>query len=342
MRIPAYLLRVFVSLLSLCHWLCNQSIQAQCEITIPNGYTLEISKANAEQSVLVHTVSQIRLVKISGGEYTIGTDQFADSMKVKVTLLPYWFGQSALSCVQVASILQQRFSTLPSEPSMDRVLRFGSLPILDGMDDAYDEYYNLFEVNRTRDPDFESIASKTLDAFENEYLKTLRKLGDAEFDLADFELAVELAAAIGCQLPTEAQWEVAAKQGTNNTPADSKKADSLFEWCSDFYSFDSFQMMAGSRDPAGPKYGKLTADQLKKGVESSTPPFRAAWLSRRLQVLRAVSDPERSFGSPASMLTGNSMHMRTGTTPRRGVRLAFVPDDSPKDKDTLKLKPRAE
>ncbi len=249
----------------LCVWLSHSPVFAQVaedrsETAIPEGYTLEAS-ADGRRSVLVHSKSKVRFVWIPGGQYTIGTDEYADSKRIQVSLQPYWIGESPLSCVQVASIMESLFASLNGELVPDRMLRYGKLPRLDGMDAVYGEYYGLFDSYLKQDPGFELAAKKTLGEFEKGYLTALRSLGDVEFDLADFELAEELGNTIECQLPTEAQWEAAVPRVSSKI-TEPQRRDMLYEWCSDFYSFDAFQVMAGACDPIGPRYGKLTPEQL--------------------------------------------------------------------------------
>lgn len=301
----------------------NQPIQAQGDIRIPDGFRLETPTADSGKMVLVHTASQVRLVRVPGGQYTIGTNEYVDSMRIQVSLQPFWFGESPLTYVQVAWMMEAIFASTQGDEPIDRVFRYGTLPRLDGMDAVYDDYYKLFDLYRTNQSEFETVACKKLEVFESEYLKALRTTGEADFDLADFQLATDFAELLGCKLPTEAQWEVATPPKVTDKPSDSDRTKMLYEWCSDFYSFESFRKMAESRDPKGPAFGSLTSEPLERATETSALPLRTAWMSRRLHVLRSVSDPERRFGLPVSRLTGNSMDAKTGDMPRRGVRLVL-------------------
>ncbi|WP_417385687.1 SUMF1/EgtB/PvdO family nonheme iron enzyme [Gimesia sp.] len=115
--------------------------------------------------------------------------------------------------------------------------------------------------------------------------------GPAPYDRASFDNAVTYAEWKGVDLPTEAQWEVAAQLAA----ADKLKVDQMvgkhWEYCSDYYAYDYFQRDDDFKDPAGPRKAKWSREQLEqeKKAEPASSFGLFNWLSRvsvKILVLR--------------------------------------------------------
>jgi len=97
-------------------------------------------------------------------------------------------------------------------------------------------------------------------------------------------------------LPTEAQWEVAAQLSMAGKLKVKNMLGDHLEWCSDFYSYYYFQRKHDFKDPTGPRISKLSEKQLDAEVPVSGLKIITRIISRRLGVLRGETVSARHYG----------------------------------------------
>jgi formylglycine-generating enzyme required for sulfatase activity len=157
-------------------------------------------------------------------------------------------------------------------------------------------------------------------------LKQFRsKEPEKTFHPASFSNASAIAEWRGVDLPTEAQWEVAAMQASKDKlPV--KEFLGPLQWCSDLYVHDYFEINDGKRNPR-PKRARLTPEQLKK----RTPPSGFPVLTRmivagRLRSVRGGGSLTRRRFSSAAM-SAKDYQRRAPVT----VRLVYNPRRAAKE-----------
>ncbi len=98
-------------------------------------------------------------------------------------------------------------------------------------------------------------------------------------------------------LPTEAQWEAAARLSQAGQLKVKNMLGDHLEWCSDRYAYDYFQRKHGFKDPTGPRRSKLSEKQIDAEVPVSGLKIVTRIFARRLGVLRGETVSTRHYGS---------------------------------------------
>ncbi|MBN68828.1 MAG: hypothetical protein CME32_06045 [Gimesia sp.] len=124
--------------------------------------------------------------------------------------------------------------------------------------------------------------------------------GQAPYDQASDDNAVTYAEWQGVDLPTEAQWEIAARLASANKLKVHHMVGNHWEYCSDFYAYDYYQRKNDFKDPTGPRKAKWSSDQLEREKKAELPSSLGLfnWLLRlsvRISVLRGGSLSGREY-----------------------------------------------
>lgn len=191
--------------------------------------------------------------------------------------------------------------------------------------DAYEEFFTV-TINRGKsedgkepilEEDLKSIRltsqqrqtiTKVKEALTTK-LKHLQK-GQAPYDRASYSNAASYAEWKGLDLPTEAQWEVAARLSA----AGKLKVDNMVgchrEYCSDSYAYDYFQRKRHFTDPTGPRRGKLSDEQLERETQVSSLKVITRIVALNTIVIRGESISKREYSLAHSSAPSNSKKSR--------------------------------
>jgi hypothetical protein len=128
----------------------------------------------------------------------------------------------------------------------------------------------------------------------DDWIALLKRDGASDFKPASFKHANLLAEKMGLRLPTESQWEVAARLCEANKLQVPNLFDGTREFCSDLYAHDYFHRQQVFENPTGPTRAKVTLQQFP-AADSSIGIFRALTV-RRFHVVRGGDVSTRAFG----------------------------------------------
>ena len=102
----------------------------------------------------------------------------------------------------------------------------------------------------------------------------------------------------GLNLPTEAQWEVAANLANAKRLNMDGMFDEVLEWCADYYVYSYYRRKKNFTDPTGPSRGGLNSKQSTR-LSGSSVLFSSA-RARRVRVVRGRDASARDFPLPGN------------------------------------------
>jgi len=272
---------------------------------------------------------------VPGGAYQIGSDQLKDSKEIEVELSSFYISETCVSVGQIAQFLIHELKHSMDEKNfaMDQELtemfkKIKQLPEPQQQDYLlyiqmcnYDLPLSLFwrdffkitpSLHKDFEKQFASIESDRIGDFKltpeqravfkkvlSSLISHLSKLqsNHTPYGEAYHLRASSYAEYCHADLPTEAQWEAAARLSQAGQLKVKNMLGDHLEWCSDRYAYDYFQRKHGFKDPTGPRRSKLSEKQIDAEVPVSGLKIVTRIFARRLGVLRGETVSTRHYGS---------------------------------------------
>lgn len=315
------------------HWVLLAAITL-LDMSLVRGV---VDERTANTSVYVHSQTGICFILIPGGQFSTPGDGAKLSERAEVTMSPFIISASELTASQVLAILNGYMSEFTSgaEPGREH-------DNATGVSRAYDVVKMLTPLMSDEEL-FEFVSSPVFDPYGKDaasmdhlastahvLLSRLESRGHGVFDRSCYYSSKKMAAIVGGQLPTEAQWEMAAEV-LKGTRAGESFGNQIGEACADYYSTDGLLQMSGRVDPPGAAFGSLSEKELEEQRASSSLAFVARWQAKRLRVLRDSSAGERHFLLPPEDGGFNEFRIESHwpeSWGRRGTRIVIKPDNA--------------
>lgn len=276
---------------------------------------------------IVHRPTNLGFRFVRGGRYTIGSEGTTDSAVITVEVTDFYIAERQLSYAQTCKLARQYALSMRDEVlKNDAGLKMkneafqergalgaryfsehDTIQLLSGAIheslEVRSRLHNALGIAWGGLDDEAGKASTLTDADRRAFasadeafakaIASLDERGQQVFDRTYFRTADSFARQVGCRLPTEAQWEVAARLvKSEQLPLDGM-FDEVLEWCSDYYAWNYFKRTSDVINPSGPKSARLSLDQLR----DESPSFlRGRRMMRRVHVLRGSGVSGRGYG----------------------------------------------
>jgi formylglycine-generating enzyme required for sulfatase activity len=309
-------------------------------------FPVEVDEAAGETKAWPNRVKdrvtgmQYRLVP--DGKYVIGSDAFPDSKKITVQLSPYYISQRQVTYGQFQKFIKAKSQRAWEEFVKDEIPKgtpqqqvddiklmtrvveiiMPWSPHLPGTFDSKKDSQLIGVFSKTKDGRLSKEQRTFMTAYFADYDarvdKLLKERGAKPLGRCGFETALEFAKWRGADLPTEAQWEVAAELTQSGAFKTQGLFDDVLEWCGDYYSYKYFQRTTDFENPTGPLRGHLSRKRIE---QTSSSRLRKGSSASSMRVLRGKGVSTRSFGRNG----WREVLLLHSSSQKKGIRLVINP-----------------
>lgn len=307
-------------------------------------------KTGAYPNRFKHQNTGMWYVLVPGEKYSIGNDQVTDSKSIEVTLSTYYISETEVSVGQywtyretelnrafdqyTKQAIKEENITKEQRDVLNFMLKaacyetlvepeplfisYGMTKLVisdEGFDKIKEEIDKIKETNDDLKLNAEerAVIKRYQAVFQNR-LNELKSKKQVVFQTATYYDTPPFVAFYNLDLPTEAQWEVAARLVEGKKLKISGMLDLTKEWCSDFYAHDYFHRKIGGNNPAGPRRARLSREQVQRIENDFTDGFDV--------LNEVVFRPQKKY----RVLRGGRRNVRDyGLAKKAAIRLVYNP-----------------